>query len=69
LDVLDLGNGLHVVYIYLFDRVYLWRLVRRFTVLWEIFFCFFLIFSDAWSSFLRSRLVAPFFIFAREGTK
>ena len=23
LDVLDLGNGLHVVYIYLFDRVYL----------------------------------------------
>ena len=23
LDVLDLGNGLHVGYIYLFDRVYL----------------------------------------------
>ena len=23
LDVLDLGNGLHVVYIYVFDRVYL----------------------------------------------
>ena len=36
-----------------------------------IFFCFFLIFSDACPSFLRSRLVAAsFFIFAREeGTK
>ena len=28
LDVLDLGNGLHVVYIYLFDRVYLCALLK-----------------------------------------
>jgi hypothetical protein len=69
LDVLDLGNGLHVVYIYLFDRVYLWRLLRRFIVLWESFFCFFLIkiFSDA-CSVRRSFVLAScsFFFYFRK---
>ena len=32
----------------------------------EIFFAFFLIFSDACSSFLRSRLVAASFLFSQE---
>ena len=70
LDVLDLGNGLHVVYIYLFDGVYLWGLLRRFISFWESFFCFFNFFRRVFVVPSFSPRAASFFIFAREeGTK
>ena len=69
LDVLDLGNGLHVVYIYLFDRVYLWRLSRLFMSFGK----FFLLFLD----FFRRVFVVPsfsprgcfFFYFRKRGNQ
>jgi hypothetical protein len=59
-----------MLYIYLFDRVYLWRLLRRFIVLWESFFCFFYFFRRVFVVPSFSPRAASFFIFAREeGTK